>query len=119
MTTQQIAERLVALCRDAKWETAQRELYADDAISIEPYATPGFDKETKGLAQIVEKGRKFSAGVEALHSLEVSDPLVAGNAFACMMRMDVTMKGEGRMNMAEVCVYQVRDGKIVSEEFRV
>lgn len=119
MTTQQIAERLVALCRDAKWETAQRELYADNAISIEPYATPGFDKETKGLAQIVEKGRRFSAGVETLHSLEVSDPLVAGNAFACMMRMDVTMKGEGRMNMAEICVYQVKDGKIVSEEFRV
>jgi len=27
MTTKQIAERLVALCREAKWEAAQTELF--------------------------------------------------------------------------------------------
>jgi hypothetical protein len=27
------------------------------------------------------------------------------------------MKGQGRMNMGELCVYRVKDGKIVSEEF--
>ena len=42
MTTKQIAERLVSLCRDARWEAAQTELYAPDAISIEPYASPEF-----------------------------------------------------------------------------
>jgi hypothetical protein len=31
--------------------------------------------------------------------------------------MDVTMKGRGRMNLEEICVYQVKDGKIVREEF--
>ena len=39
MTTKEIAERLVALCRQGQVETAQRELYAADAINIEPYAT--------------------------------------------------------------------------------
>ncbi|ACB76313.1 SnoaL-like domain-containing protein [Opitutus terrae] len=119
MTTQEIAQRLVALCREAKWETAQRELFADDAVSLEPYATPAFEKETRGLPAIIEKGHKFDAMIEKMHRLEVSDPLVATNAFACTMRMDVTMKGQGRMDMAELCVYNVKDGKIVSEQFHV
>jgi hypothetical protein len=117
METQEIANRLVALCREGKWEAAQQELYAADAISIEPHATPAFEKETRGLPAIVEKGRKFVAMVETMHTLSVSDPLVANNSFACTMRMDVTMKGQGRMDMTELCVYEVRDGKISSEQF--
>jgi hypothetical protein len=31
--------------------------------------------------------------------------------------MDVTMKGQGRMNMDEIAVYEVKDGKIVKEQF--
>ncbi|HEX2853090.1 MAG TPA: SnoaL-like domain-containing protein [Opitutaceae bacterium] len=119
MKTEEIAKRLVALCREAKWETAQRELFADDAISIEPYVTPAFPKETKGLPAILEKGKKFEAMVETMHSLKVSDPIVATHSIACIMSMDVTMKGQGRMNMSELCVYDVKDGKIVSEEFHV
>lgn len=119
MTTQAIAERLVTLCREAHWAEAQKELYADDAVSIEPQATPIFAKETRGLKAIIEKGRKFDAMVEELHSIVVSEPVVGNNAFACSMRLDVTMKGQGRMNMAELCVYQVKDGKIVSEQFFV
>lgn len=117
MKTTEIATRLVALCREAKWETAQKELFADDAVSIEPQATPAFAKETKGLSAIVEKGHKFEAMVEQMHSLTVSEPLVANNAITCTMSMDITMKGKGRMQMAEICVYQVKDGKIVSEQF--
>lgn len=119
MKTEEIAKRLVALCREAKWEAAQKELYANDAVSLEPYATPMFAKETRGLAAILEKGRKFQARVEKMHSLSVSEPLIATNSFACTMSMDVTMKGEGRMQMSELCVYDVKDGKIVSEQFHV
>lgn len=119
MSTEDIARRLVALCREAKWETAQRELYANDAVSLEPFATPVFDQQTRGLEAIVEKGRKFDSMVETMHSLSVSDPVVAGQSFACVMHLDTTMKGEGRMKMAELCVYDVKDGKIISEQFHV
>ena len=88
-------------------------------MSIEPYATPAFQKETVGLPAILEKGRKFDSMVETMHSLRVSDPIVATNSFACTMQMDVTMKGQGRMNMTELCVYEVKDGKIVLEQFHV
>jgi hypothetical protein len=119
MTTQEIANRLVELCRKGNFEGAQKELFSEDAISIEPEATPAFAKETKGLQAILEKGEKFSAMVEKMHSMNVSDPLVANNSFACTMRMDITMKERGRMDMQELCVYHIKDGKIISEEFNM
>ncbi len=117
MNTQEIAKKLVEHCRHARWEAAQTELYGDNAVSIEPEASPAFDKETKGKAAIIEKGHKFDAMVEKMHSLTVSEPLVAKESFACTMTMDISMKGQGRMQMSELCVYEVKDGKIVSEQF--
>lgn len=117
MKTEEIARRLVSLCREQKWETALKELFAQDARSIEPHATPGFDQETKGLPAMLEKSKKFVGMVEKVHSISVSDPVVGGEAFACSMTMDLSMKGQGRTNMSEVCVYQVKDGKITAERF--
>lgn len=119
MTTQQIANRLVDLCRKGQYEAAQKELYADNAISIEPVASPAFDKETKGLKAIVEKGHKFEGMVEKMHEGSVSEPLVAGNTIAFTLTMDVTMKGRSREKMSELCVYEVKDGKIISEHFHI
>ena len=109
METKEIAEKLVAYCRKADWDGAHRELYADNAVSVEPYATPDFDRETKGLDAIREKGRKFDSMVEKVHSIETSEPMVAGNSIALRMGMDITMKGKGRMNSPELCVYQVKE----------
>lgn len=117
MTTKEIASRLAELCRQGDFETAQRELFAEDAISIEPYATPEFEKETKGLQAILEKGRKFESMLETTNKLEASEPLVATQSFAMSLRMDVTMKDKGPMDMTEICVYKVKDGKVISEEF--
>jgi len=117
MTTIEIANRLVQLCSKGDFETAQKEMFADDAVSIEPYATPAFEKETKGLDAIIEKGHKWASMVEEYHDMKVSQPLVGGNAFAVTMSMSVTMKERGRMDITELCVYNVKDGKIVLEQF--
>ena len=117
MTTQEIATRLASLCREEKYDQAQKELYADNAVSIEPEASNGFEKETRGLAAIVEKGKKFESMVEKTHSITVSEPLVTENISAFILSMDMTMKGRPRMTMSELCVYQVKNGKIVSEQF--
>jgi hypothetical protein len=117
MTTKEIAERLVTLCREGKVETAQKELYAEDAINLEPYGTPTFPQETRGLKAIIEKGRKFTALIEQVHAICISEPLVAGSSFACAMQLDVTIRGKGRMSMEELCIYEVNDGKIISESF--
>jgi hypothetical protein len=117
MSTEKIATRLAELCNKGEFEAAQKELYAEDAVSIERQATPQFPKETKGLKAIIEKGHKWSAGVEKMHSCSVSKPLVAGNAFALTMTMDISFKGQGRMQLQEVCVYEVKNGKVASEQF--
>ena len=117
MSTQQIAARLAELCRQGQFEAAQKELFAKDAVSIEPAETPQFPKETKGLNAIIDKGHKWSSMVEQVHGCTASAPLVAGNAFAITLAMDVTMKGRGRTKIEEVCVYETKDGKIASERF--
>ena len=117
MSTQEIANRLVELCRQGEFEKALDELFSNDAVSIEPYATPAFEKETKGMDAIKEKGKKWNEMVAEMHSVTLSDPLVVTNSFACTMRLNVTMKERGPMDMTELCVYKVKDGKIISEEF--
>jgi hypothetical protein len=117
MTTKEIAKKLKKYCELGKFEEAQKELFAKDAISIEPMAGGGFDKETRGLDAIIKKGYKWNEMVSATHSLEVSEPIIAGNTFSLTMRMDVTTKDRGRTDMTELCVYQVKDGKIISEQF--
>jgi len=117
MTTQQIADRLVELCRTGQFEQAYTELFADDAVSIEPEAMGGFEKETKGLENMHKKAQQFDAMLEAVHSIGISDPIVAANSFAIKLEMDATMKGRERSTMSEICLYKLKDGKIISEEF--
>jgi hypothetical protein len=65
----------------------------------------------------MEKGQKWNDMVQSVNKLEVSDPIVANSSFACTMNMNVTMKNKEDMNMTELCAYQVKDGKIVAEQF--
>jgi|SRR6185312_7798510 len=117
MTVTQIADRLAELCNQGDFEKAQKELFSEDAVSIEPYASQGFEKETKGLSAILEKGEKFNSMVEETHGCSVSNHIVAGNAIAFSLTMDVTMKGQKRSKFSEICVYEIKDGKIISEQF--
>ena len=114
MTTVEIANRLVELCKKGDFEGALKELFAEDAVSIEPHGTPDFEKETHGLEAILEKG---SSMVEEYHGGQVSEPLIAGDSFAVTMTMSITMKGSSRMDMTELCIYHIKDGKIISEQF--
>lgn len=118
MTVQEIANRLVELCRKGDYTRAQQELYSEDATSNEPEnsPTPG-PKVVVGKDAIIAKGKQFQDMVEEVHTNSVSDPVIAGNHFAVSGVLDCTYKGMGRQEMKEVCVYEVKDGKIVREEF--
>ena len=118
MSTQQIAERLVALCREGNYEQVYDELFASDAENIEmPAMANGPLGNAKGIDAIRAKGKAWGDAVEQMHGGSVGEPSVSGNWFSVPMSMDVTMKGQGRMQMEEMCLYQVRDGKIVREQF--
>ncbi len=116
MTTQEVANRLVELCRESKHEQAVQELYSPDIVSVEPEGAP--NRIVKGLEEIAKKGINFQNMIEKFNSSTVSDPIVAENFFSCAMFMNVRMKGVPvDIDMDEVCVYTVNNGKIVKEEF--
>jgi hypothetical protein len=116
MSVKEIADRLTELCRQGKYDTAQKELYSKDAESFEPAGSPGL-QTVKGLDAIIEKGHQFQSMIEAVHSSTVSEPIIAGNTFAVAAVLDLTLKGMGRVPMEELAVYEVKDGKVVKEQF--
>jgi len=95
MTTQEIANRLVELCRNGKVEEAKEELFAPDIISIEPYEGL-LPKETKGMDAIRKKAGLFVSMVEDFYGDAISDPVIAGDYFSISWTSDLKMKGEPR-----------------------
>jgi ketosteroid isomerase-like protein len=117
MTTKEIADKLVQLCSQGKFQEAMESLYSPDIVSVEASAPPGKSRESKGFAAVKAKGEWFAANHE-IHSETVEGPLVAGSHFAVAFKIDVTFKPQSRrFTMDEVAVYKVADGKIVYEEF--
>ncbi|WP_074406557.1 MULTISPECIES: nuclear transport factor 2 family protein [Aquimarina] len=115
MNTQEVAKRLVELCRQGENMQALKELYAQNIVSKE---MPGMPNEvTSGIDAVIKKSEDWHASVEEYHGGEISEPVVAENHFSCAMKMDCTFKEQGRMQIEEVCVYQVNDGKITEERF--
>jgi len=115
MSTQEVANRLVELCRQGDYETCYKELYAEDAWSIEPDHAP--TPPIQGMAAFAEKGKKWNEMMEEFHGSSIGDPIVGDKHFSCTMSTDITFKGRGREKMNEICVYEVKDGKIVKEQF--
>ena len=116
MTTKDVANRFNELAQTGQWQQIQDELFADNAVSIEPEHSQGM-RSAQGRDTISNKGKQFGEMVEEMHGGFSNEPQVAGNHFAVAMGMDVTMKGQGRMKMDEIAVYEVKDGKIVKEQF--
>jgi hypothetical protein len=115
LTITDIAHRLLELCQSCHYEQAQEELYSEDAVCIEPIGAPM--QSVKGLEEIKKKGRAFMNMVEEIHSSTVTGPVVIGNHFAIGFNLDVTLKGAGRQRMEELGVYEVKDGKVIKEQF--
>jgi hypothetical protein len=120
MTTQEVAQRLVELVRQGQFDQAQNELYAPHAVSIEPdhmTAQTGMPNKSEGIEAIKGKGQHWNDSVEQFYGSTVSEPSVAGNYFTIAMSFDMQYKGQERRDDAEIAVYKVEDGKVVSEQF--
>lgn len=115
MTTQKIADRLVQLCREGKNLQAIDELYADKVISKEPKGHPF--EITEGKNTVKERTREWEASVIEIHKAYISEPIVTDSHFAIVMDIDATYKERGRARLAEICVYEVKEGKIIYDEF--
>jgi ketosteroid isomerase-like protein len=53
-----------------------------------------------------------------VHEVDVDGPYVNGDQFALVLEIEVTPKATGeRIEMEEIALYTLRDGKIVEERF--
>jgi limonene-1,2-epoxide hydrolase len=115
MTTQEVADRFYELAQQGKFDQIQDELYDENVKSVEPAHSNW--QNIQGLEKVKEKAKQWQDMTEEMHGGYTNKPQVAGNFFACVMGMDVTLKGQERMKMDEIAVYEVSDGKIVLEQF--
>lgn len=115
MTTREVANRLIELCRQGQVLEAQQELYADEVTSVEPAHSP--NPSASGKEAVLAKGKHFASLIEERHGGSFEDPIVAGNYFSFVCKLDATLTGMGRIAWDEICVYEVKDGKVISEQF--
>jgi len=116
MTTQEVASRFNELAKQEKWFEIQDELFAENVKSIDPPNSPYFGY-AEGKVAVRKKGKEFVKRIEDFHGASATDPVVCGNHFAVGRHVDITVQGFGRIQMNEIMLYEVKDGKIVLEQF--
>lgn len=116
MNTQEVAKKWQTMCQQGKNLECIEELYADNVVSREMTGVPN-GEVVSGKKEVFEKSKQWLNDVVEFHSSEVSEPVIAENHFSSKMSFDVTFKSRGRQQMDEICVFNVQDGKITSEQF--
>jgi hypothetical protein len=116
LTTQEVARRFNELAQREKWFEIQDEFFADDVRSIDPPDSPYFGY-AEGKSQVRKKGEDFVKRIEVFHHGHTTEPLVIGNHFTVGRSKDMTVQGHGRIQINEIMLYEVKDGKIVLEQF--
>ena len=116
MTTVQIASRLHELVKAGDAHTAYQELFAPNAVAIEP-KFPGFER-VEGLENITKKVETMIDAIDTIRHRSVSEAIVTGdNHIAMSIEIDATMKDGRPFQLNEIALYEVQDGKIISEQF--
>lgn len=114
MTTREVGETLVALCREGKFREAVERLYGPEIVSIEPEGEP---REYHGLDAIAGKMDWWDQNFDIVRC-DVEGPWVNEPFFAVTFAMEVTTKSDGQSQvMREIAIYEVQEGKIVTERF--
>ena len=117
MTLNEVANELVAGCRENRARANLQKLYSQDAVSVEA-TDMGMGRETHGLAGIDGKHQWWDDN-HTVTGGRVDGPFPHGDdRFAVVFAMQGKNKSDGTtFDMTEVGVYHVKDGKIVREEF--
>ncbi|MBC8109803.1 MAG: nuclear transport factor 2 family protein [Verrucomicrobia bacterium] len=117
MTTEQIAKRYYELIQTGQYEQIQNELYSPNITSIEPENDTDLPLVIVGMEALRQKEGIFYSHVEEMHGGYMSEPVVSTFFFSMMTGMDVTMRGKQRKKKEQIAVFEVRDSKIVKEQF--
>jgi len=113
MTTTEVANKLYQYCLQGDYANCYSELYSPDCQSIEADGTT-----VVGLEAMAEKGKQWNEGIAEFYGSSVGKPIVSGTHFSLAMSLKLKYKGDTEAtNFEEICVYQVKDGKVVKEQF--
>lgn len=115
-STQEVAARFDELAQQEKWFEIQDEFFAENVRSIEPSHSP-YLENAEGKGPVRKKGEDFVKNIEAVHKLHTTHPVIAGNHFAVGRIQDVSVNGLGRVTIDQIMMYEVKGGKIISEQF--
>jgi hypothetical protein len=116
-TTEEVAKSVVELTNKQSWREALDTLYDKDIVSVEAHAMGGGSPETRGIEGVRKKTDWWEQNMQ-VHSFKSNGPFVAHDRFVVQYDADVTDKNsKQRMQLSEVGVYTVKNGKIVREEF--
>ena len=116
MSTKEIAARFNELARNEQWFEIQDELFAENVKSVEP-ANAQHLQYAEGKKAVRKKGEDWVSRVRGFHGASTTEPVVGGNYFSVGRWVDITVEGLGRIQMEEIMLYEVRDGRIVMEQF--
>jgi limonene-1,2-epoxide hydrolase len=117
VNTEQVAQKVVELVRKQAWHEAVDALHDKDIVSVEARTMDDSSPETRGIKGVREKVDWWLQNMQ-VHSFKANGPFVAHDRFVVQYDADVTDKNsKKRMQLSEVGVYTVKNGKIVREEF--
>jgi len=115
MSIAELAKDFTDLLKGGGDEKAAEKYNADDIVSYE--ASEGPMSVCRGKEETKKKGVWWQENHE-VHSHSADGPFVNGDQFAVRFQYDLTPKSTGkRVQMEEVGLYTVKDGKIVEERF--
>jgi hypothetical protein len=117
MNTEEVANKLVELCREGEFRQAMESLYAKDIVSVEAHEMENMPAEMRGIDQVRGKTDWWEKNME-VHSAKIGGPFVARDTFVVQFDIDATDKSsKERMQLSEVGIYTVKDGKVAREDF--
>jgi hypothetical protein len=117
VSTAAVAHELVDLCREGRNLEAIDRLYSPSIVSIEPAGNAQNAADSNGIDAVRGKNEWWFENFE-IHSVQANGPFVGEDQFAVHYDWDTTEKASSRRTrMTEMALYDVKDGKIVREQF--
>ena len=112
MSIEQLDQELNSMILSGKALEGFERFYADDVVmqenSLEPFVGKDFNRKRE---------IEFFSSIEAWHGGACTASAVNGDVSLSEWTMDITIKGMGRVQMAQAAVRRWKDGKIVHERF--
>jgi hypothetical protein len=116
MNTKEIADKLVALCREGKYKEAHDSLYDSNIFSVEMDDSMG-QRESRGIDAIQSKGEGWAKMFSGPVNSWADEPIVSGNSFAFRMGFSGVGHNGEKIEGEEIALFVTKDGKIIEERF--